>query len=95
MFISLSHVFFVSMAVHCCFATTPGVVLAACLVCADNPFIHVPCRIDEVHTLVGAGAVGRGGSAGSGLDISNMLKPALARGELQVIGATTLDEHRK
>lgn len=48
-------------------------------------------RIDEIHTLVGAGAVGRGG----GLDISNLMKPALARGELQCIGATTLDEHRK
>lgn len=52
--------------------------------------------IDEVHTLVGAGAVGRGGGGGGGgLDISNMLKPALARGQLQCIGATTLDEHRK
>ena len=51
--------------------------------------------IDEIHTLVGAGAGGRGGGGGGGLDISNMLKPALARGELQCIGATTLDEHRK
>eukprot|EP00878_Enallax_costatus_P009482 GHUV01009908.1.p1 GENE.GHUV01009908.1~~GHUV01009908.1.p1 ORF type:complete len:746 (+),score=207.39 GHUV01009908.1:200-2437(+) len=52
--------------------------------------------IDEVHTLVGTGAVGRGGSGGGGgLDISNLMKPALARGELQCIGATTLDEHRK
>ena len=53
--------------------------------------------IDEIHCLVGAGSVGRGGSSGGGggLDISNMLKPALARGELQCIGATTLDEHRK
>ncbi len=50
----------------------------------------------QVHTLVGAGAVGRGGGGGGGgLDISNLLKPALARGELQCIGATTLDEHRK
>jgi hypothetical protein len=48
----------------------------------------VGSRIDEVHTLVGAGAVGRSG--GSGLDISNLLKPPLARGELQCIGATTL-----
>ena len=45
--------------------------------------------LDEMHTLVGAGA-GEGG-----LDASNMLKPALARGELQAIGATTLDEYRK
>jgi ATP-dependent Clp protease ATP-binding subunit ClpC len=45
--------------------------------------------IDEIHTIVGAG-----GSSGS-LDASNMLKPALARGELQCIGATTLDEYRK
>jgi len=45
--------------------------------------------IDEVHMLVGAG------SAGSSVDAANILKPALARGELQVIGATTLDEYRK
>jgi ATP-dependent Clp protease ATP-binding subunit ClpC len=44
--------------------------------------------IDEIHTIVGAG-----GAAGS-LDASNMFKPALARGELQCIGATTLDEYR-
>ena len=50
-------------------------------------------RIDEIHMLVGAGAGSRAG--GSGLDISNLLKPPLARGELQCIGATTLDEHRK
>ena len=53
----------------------------------------VVLMIDEVHTLVGAGAVGRGG--GGGMDISNLLKPPLARGELQCIGATTVDEHRK
>ncbi|MFZ3079545.1 MAG: ATP-dependent Clp protease ATP-binding subunit, partial [Bellilinea sp.] len=45
--------------------------------------------IDEVHMLVGAG------SAGSSVDAANILKPALSRGELQVIGATTLDEYRK
>jgi len=45
--------------------------------------------IDEIHTLVGAG------SAEGSIDASNMLKPALARGEIQVIGATTLDEYRK
>ncbi|HPA32723.1 MAG: ATP-dependent Clp protease ATP-binding subunit [Chloroflexi bacterium] len=45
--------------------------------------------IDEVHMLVGAG------SAGSQVDAANILKPALSRGELQVIGATTLDEYRK
>lgn len=45
--------------------------------------------IDEIHTIVGAG-----GATGS-LDASNMLKPALARGELQCIGATTLDEYRQ
>ncbi|XP_028765234.1 chaperone protein ClpC, chloroplastic-like [Neltuma alba] len=45
--------------------------------------------IDEVHTLIGAG------SAEGTLDAANMLKPALARGELQCIGATTLDEYRK
>jgi ATP-dependent Clp protease ATP-binding subunit ClpC len=45
--------------------------------------------IDELHTVVGAGA------AQGALDASNMLKPALARGELQCVGATTLDEYRK
>lgn len=50
--------------------------------------------IDEVHTLVGSGSVGRGNS-GPGLDIASLLKPALARGQLQCIAATTLDEHRK
>jgi ATP-dependent Clp protease ATP-binding subunit ClpB len=45
--------------------------------------------IDELHTIVGAG------SAEGAVDASNMLKPALARGELHVIGATTLDEYRK
>ncbi|KAG6551592.1 hypothetical protein Mapa_006669 [Marchantia paleacea] len=56
---------------------------------------NVILLIDEVHTLVGSGSVGRGGSSGAGLDIANLLKPALARGQLQCIGATTLDEHRK
>ena len=52
--------------------------------------------IDEVHMLIGAGATGgRGGGGGGGMDISNLLKPPLARGELQCIGATTVDEHRK
>ena len=46
--------------------------------------------IDELHTIVGAGAGGD-----SSLDAGNMLKPALARGELHAIGATTLDEYRK
>jgi ATP-dependent Clp protease ATP-binding subunit ClpB len=45
--------------------------------------------IDELHTLVGAGA------AEGAMDAGNMLKPALARGELRVVGATTLDEYRK
>ncbi len=45
--------------------------------------------IDEVHMLVGAG------SAGSSVDAANILKPSLARGELQCIGATTMDEYRK
>ena len=51
--------------------------------------------IDEIHTLVGAGAIGRGGGGGGGMDISNMMKPALSRGQMQCVGATTLDEHRK
>jgi ATP-dependent Clp protease ATP-binding subunit ClpC len=45
--------------------------------------------IDELHTIVGAG------SAEGSIDASNMLKPALARGDIQIIGATTLDEYRK
>src|SRR5438105_8710598 len=45
--------------------------------------------IDELHTLVGAG------KAEGAMDASNLLKPALARGELHCIGATTLDEYRK
>jgi ATP-dependent Clp protease ATP-binding subunit ClpC len=48
--------------------------------------------LDEIHTLVGAGG---GGGEGGGMDASNMLKPALARGQLRVVGATTLDEYRK
>ncbi|MBP5135133.1 MAG: ATP-dependent Clp protease ATP-binding subunit, partial [Paludibacteraceae bacterium] len=53
----------------------------------NNP--DVILFIDEIHTIVGAG-----GAAGS-LDAANMLKPALARGEIQCIGATTTDEYRK
>ena len=45
--------------------------------------------IDEIHTMVGAG------KADGAMDAGNMLKPALARGELHCIGATTLDEYRK
>ena len=52
-----------------------------------NP--NVILFIDEIHTIIGAG-----GSSGS-LDASNMFKPALARGEIQIIGATTIDEYRK
>jgi ATP-dependent Clp protease ATP-binding subunit ClpB len=44
--------------------------------------------IDELHTMVGAG------KAEGAMDMSNMLKPALARGDLQMVGATTLDEYR-
>ena len=54
---------------------------------ADNP--DVILFIDEFHTIVGAG-----GASGS-LDAANMLKPALARGDIQCIGATTMDEFRK
>ena len=50
---------------------------------------HSVLFIDELHMLVGAG------SAGSSVDAANILKPALSRGELQCIGATTLDEYRK
>jgi len=52
---------------------------------ADNIILF----IDELHTIVGAGA------AEGAVDAANMLKPALARGELQTIGATTMDEYRK
>lgn len=52
-----------------------------------NP--HIILFIDEIHTIIGAG-----GSAGS-MDAANMLKPALSRGDIQVIGATTLEEYRK
>ena len=54
---------------------------------SKNP--NIILFIDEVHTLVGAG------SASGTMDAANMLKPALARGELQCIGATTLNEYRK
>ena len=56
------------------------------LIAAEGQYIVF---IDELHTLVGAGA------AEGSMDASNMLKPALARGELHVVGATTLDEYRK
>ena len=46
--------------------------------------------IDELHTLIGAGR-----AADGGIDAANLLKPALARGELQCIGATTVAEYRK
>ena len=52
-----------------------------------NP--HIILFIDEIHTIVGAG------NAAGSLDASNMFKPALARGEIQCIGATTLDEYRQ
>jgi ATP-dependent Clp protease ATP-binding subunit ClpC len=54
----------------------------------DHPEVIV--FIDELHTLVGAGRVGQGG-----LDAANLLKPALARGDLRCIGATTLEEYRR
>ena len=54
---------------------------------SKNP--NVILFIDEIHTIVGAG------SAAGTMDAANMLKPALARGEIQCIGATTLDEYRK
>ncbi len=50
---------------------------------------NIILAIDEVHTVVGAGALG------GGIDAANLLKPALARGELQCLGTTTLEEYRK
>ncbi len=50
---------------------------------------NIILAIDEIHTMIGAGGVE------GGIDAANMLKPALARGELQCLGATTLDEYRK
>jgi ATP-dependent Clp protease ATP-binding subunit ClpB len=51
---------------------------------------HAVLFIDEIHTVIGAGA-----TSGGAMDASNLLKPALARGELHCIGATTLDEYQK
>lgn len=59
------------------------------IVAEVNAAGNIILLIDEVHTLVGAGATG------GGTDAANLLKPALARGELQCIGATTLDEYRQ
>lgn len=53
---------------------------------------NIILMIDEIHTLVGAGGTGGGGGA---IDAANIMKPALSRGELQVIGATTIEEYRK
>ncbi len=55
---------------------------------AENP--NIILFIDEIHTIVGAGATSEGS-----MDAANIIKPALSRGELQVIGATTLAEYRK
>jgi ATP-dependent Clp protease ATP-binding subunit ClpB len=63
--------------------------LKAVLKEVTNPDNRIILFIDELHTLVGAG------SAEGAMDASNLLKPALARGELHCVGATTLDEYRK
>ena len=59
------------------------------IVAEVNQAGNIILLIDEIHTLVGAGGME------GGMDAANLLKPALARGELQCIGATTLDEYRK
>lgn len=66
---------------HCTFENHRWFLIWRCLLSLQ--------MIDEVHTLIGAGA------AEGAIDAANILKPALARGELQCIGATTLDEYRK
>lgn len=63
--------------------------LKACIEEVQRSEGEIMLFIDELHTVVGAG------NAAGALDASNMLKPALARGELQCIGATTLDEYRQ
>jgi ATP-dependent Clp protease ATP-binding subunit ClpC len=63
--------------------------LKACIEEVQRSEGEIILFIDELHTVVGAG------NAAGALDASNMLKPALARGELQCIGATTLDEYRE
>ena len=63
--------------------------LKACIEEVQRSEGEIVLFIDELHTVVGAG------NAAGALDASNMLKPALARGELQCIGATTLDEYRQ
>ena len=55
--------------------------------CAQNP--NIILFIDEIHTIIGAG------SAEGAIDAANILKPALSRGEIQIIGATTISEYRK
>merc|ERR1740122_199231 len=54
---------------------------------------NIILMIDEIHTLVAAGGTGDGGAGA--MDASNIMKPALSRGDLQVIGATTIEEYRK
>ena len=63
--------------------------LKACIEEVQRSEGEIILFIDELHTVVGAG------NAAGAMDASNMLKPALARGELQCIGATTLDEYRQ
>lgn len=75
-------------------ARNPGLPPAALLALSPPPCCFqlkpsVSPSTQQVHTLIGAGA------AEGAIDAANILKPALARGELQCIGATTLDEYRK
>ena len=77
------------MQIHWASVHTASCGIGLSILCCVSQLSFALQMIDEVHTLIGAGA------AEGAIDAANILKPALARGELQCIGATTLDEYRK